>query len=81
MKGKKEMKTVWMIKGLAAGLFAFFLFTFFYFNHYLGPWTSNKAVSLSVPKALFLHRPLYWVASVLIVLVACMIAKLFHSVR
>ena len=72
---------MWLIKGLFAGLVTAFLFTVFYYTRALGPWTSGKAVGVSVPQALFLHRPLYWVASGLIVLTVCVISRLFHTVR
>jgi hypothetical protein len=75
------MKTVWMIKGLFFGLFSFLLFTIFYYGYWTRPLIANKAVSLNLVTGLTLHRPLYWVASILIVLVACVIAKLFHTVR
>jgi hypothetical protein len=72
---------VWMIKGLFFGLFSFVLFTILYFTYWNWPLQSNRATGFSVIQGLFLHRPLYWIVSGSIVIVACMIARLLHTVR
>ena len=72
---------MWMIKGLSVSLLSFVLFTILYFTYWNWPLTSNRATGFSVIQSLFLHRPLYWIASGLIVVVACMVARLFHTVR
>lgn len=72
---------MWLIKGLAFGLFSSLVLSVVYYLYFMWPPRQNVATGISVITSRTIHQPLWWGVLALVLATSVFTAKLFHIAK